>query len=224
MRKKLMVALVYYIVLVLVISFFYDGLLKISLVEKTFLIFLFLFLTPVWLVKKIFVDNLIDYNFPGFKVWKKFFLLATILAVTSLLVLVFMVQWRWKLEDGTYVWKIGDLLVFWLETVFILPVSLLAQEFFFRGFLLRSFARNFNCSFSVFSVGLLTVFFLALAKIVSLQAGILLGVFLLNLFLSVLVCWKKSIIWSLAVYWAGLLAVRFVLLYQIGERIIERLK
>ncbi len=224
MRKKLMVALVYYIVLVLVISFFYDGLLKISLVEKTFLIFLFLFLTPVWLVKKIFIDDLIDYNFPGFKVWKKFFLLATILAVAGLLVLVFMVQWRWKLEDGTYVWKIGDLLVFWLETVFILPVSLLAQEFFFRGFLLRSFVRNFNCSFSVLSVGLLTVFFLTLAKIVPLQAGILLGVFLLNLFLSALVCWKKSIIWSLAVYWAGLLAVRFVLLYQIGERIVERLK
>ncbi len=224
MRKKLVVALVYYIVLVLVVSFFYDGLLKINLAEKTFLIVLFLFLVPVWLIKKIFVDDLIDYNFPGFKVWRRFFLLVVILAVASLLVLLFMVQWRWKLEDGGYVWKIGDLFAFWVETIFILPISLLAQEFFFRGFLLRSFARNFNCSFSVLSVGLLTVFFLALAKIVSLQAGILLGVFLLNLFLSALVCWKKSIIWSLAAYWTGLLLLRFILLYQVGERIIERLK
>ncbi len=216
-RKKMIVAVEYY--LVMVVLFFY--LYQTKKIGGTFLpsiyAVMFLFILPSILIKSGFGDKVAKYFWTIKKDKKQFLFGILVIYLMSLLSWYFVVQLKMK---GMGFQSKEIVILFW-QNLIILPLGFLAQEFFFRGFLLKNFVDNFNKLFSITATSFLAVVFWFVFNKAVFDWRVLLGVLILNLGLSWLVVRFRSVIYSFLIYWAGWIVLNFIILWQVGQKIIK---
>lgn len=229
-RQQLIVGGGYYILAVLTVLFFY----KESSVPNEFVemiqAVLFLGILPMLIIKKGFniekeiikkkekKNNILTrYNWPKKYVKKQLKWSVIFIWGGSLLFWIFMIQWK---EEGTFklFWKNGQVIKLILINLTIVPVGLLAQEFFFRGFLLEIFRNNFNKLFSVGVTSLMAISFGMILAQKILDWKVLLGMLIVNGLLGLLVTRVRSVIFSFFLQWLGFVALNFWVLWQLSLR------
>ena len=117
------------------------------------------------------------------------------------------------------IWWNKNMLMLAGKNLLILPVGLLAQEFFFRGFLLNIFRKNFNNIFSVIVVALLFAIFNSILLEVLFSWQKYLGLFVFGLLLGWIVIKLRSVIFSFFVYWWGVVLLSLWILVEVGKKI-----
>ncbi len=226
LRQELIIGGIYYILVILVALFFYREENISSEFVQTICAVLFLFILPRLLIEKgITADtktekyNLEKYNWPSKYIKKQLIWSNIIVWGGSLLFWGFMLQWGGEDTAKTLIWKNGQTAKLILMNLTIIPIGLLAQEFFFRGFLLKIFKDNFNKLFSVSIVAVLAgIFSMILAQDIF-KWQVLVGIFIVNIFLGLIAIKFRSVIFSFFVYWVILIVLNFQAVYQISKGI-----
>jgi membrane protease YdiL (CAAX protease family) len=177
-------------------------------------IFLF-FLLPVVVIKYVFNENIKDYNF-SFKlkkeqVWR--ILLELVLFFGIILFFVLKFNLKGHLLTSFWVLEKIDLVLF--VDFLLLPIIIISQEFFFRGFLLEIFRKNFGIFLGVLFQAIVFLFYIAMFREnIQWQTLLLYGVF--NMFLGWLVIRSRSIFVSATVSWIVSVSISIFVLYQIS--------
>jgi membrane protease YdiL (CAAX protease family) len=218
-RQQLIVGVGYYILAVLVVLFFYREESVSSEFVQMICAVLFLFILPALLVRKSFKEDIRTYNWPVGYVRKQLGWSVVFVWGVSLLFWGFMLQWGGADEAKKLIWKNGQVVKLILINLTIIPIGLLAQEFFFRGFLLKIFRDSFNKWFSVSVVAVLAGVFSMILVQTIFDWQVLMGIFVANVFLGLMVLKVRSIIFSFFVYWIVVVWVNFMALYQLGSRL-----
>ncbi len=218
-KQQLIIGGGYYILAVLVVLFFYREESVSSEFVQTICAVLFLFILPVLLVKKAFGESLQAYNWPAKYAKKQLLWSVVFIWGVSLLFWGFMIQWGGEDVSKKMIWKNGQAIKVALINLTIVPVGLLAQEFFFRGFLLKILKNSFNKWFSVSVVAVLAGMFsmILVQKIFDWQ--VLLGILIANIFLGLIALKFRSVVFSFFVYWIVVVWLNFMALYQVGSRL-----
>ncbi len=223
-KQKLIVGIGYYILAVLVALFFYrEDSVSSEFVQMVYSV-LFLFVVPMLIIKREFINKnkfikqgLQDYNWPVGYFKKQILLSSSFVWGCSLLFWLFMVQWGGDSVANKAIWRNEQTIKLILINLTIIPVGLLAQEFFFRGFLLKIFNDKFNKITSVIIVAILAGMFSMILAQSIFAWEVLLGIFILNVFLGNVALKFKSVIFSFFVSWAGLVVLNFIVLWQLAR-------
>ena len=225
-KQQLIIGLGYYVLAVLVVLFFYREESVSSEFVQVICAVLFLFVLPMLIIRKGFIVegktvdyNLKEYNWPVGFVKKQLGWSIIFVWSFSLLFWGFMVQWGGEDVGKKLIWKNGQTVKLILMNLTIIPIGLLAQEFFFRGFLLKIFRSSFNKWFSVGIVAVLAGVFSMILVQTIFDWQVLIGIFVANVFLGLIVLKVRSVIFSFFVYWVVLVGLNLVVLYQIGQGI-----
>lgn len=217
-RKVLVIGIIYYVLIILA-TLFFNKQNKISgeLIQVIYT-FLLLFLLPILIIKKGFREKIKEYNLPNEKIRKQVFLAMSIIWLGSLLIWLFMLQWGGNDMTKTVWWNWGIVRLAG-ENLLIFPLIIFFQEFFFRGFLLKTLNKNLNNLMSVIILAVLVVIFnmLLLQKIFNWQ--IILGIVLLNILLNLIVLRFKSVVYSFFIYWLSWIILNFWILWQVAQTI-----
>jgi membrane protease YdiL (CAAX protease family) len=218
-KQQLIIGGGYYILAILVVLFFYREKSVPSELVQTICAVLFLLTLPMLLVKKAFGKSLQEYNWPTKYVKKQLVWSIVFIWGFSLLFWGFMIQWGGEDVSKKMIWKNGQAIKVALINLTIVPVGLLAQEFFFRGFLLKILKNSFNKLFSVSVVAVLAgMFSMILAqKIFNWQ--VLLGILIANVFLGLIALKFRSVVFPFFIYWIIVVWLNFWALYQVGSRL-----
>jgi len=227
-KQQLIIGLGYYVLAVLVVLFFYREESVSSEFVQMICAVLFLFVLPMLIIRKGFIVdgktvyyNLRECNWPVGFVKKQLRWSIIFVWSFSLLFWGFMVQWGGEDIGRKLIWKNGQTVKLILMNLTIIPIGLLAQEFFFRGFLLKTLRDNFNKWFSVSMVSVLAgIFSMILAQDIF-DWKVLIGIFMVNIGLGLMVLKVRSIIFSFFVYWVVLVVLNFMVLYDISQRVIR---
>jgi membrane protease YdiL (CAAX protease family) len=214
-KQQLIVAGGYYVLAILVVMFFYreDGVSS-DFVQMICAV-LFLFILPVLLIKKAFSEDIRKYGWPVDYVKKQLLLSVIIVWGISLLIWGFMIQWGG--EVGRVVWKSNGVTNLMLKNLVVLPIGLLAQEFFFRGFLLRIFKDSFGRLFTIVVVAVLAgIFSMILARDIF-DWKVMAGIFVTNSALGWWVLKFKSVIFSFFGYWLVVTLLNLYVIYQFSQ-------
>ncbi len=214
-----MVGIVYY-VSILLIGWFLLKNSPVSLeVAQLLYAVIFFFVLPVILIKRGFGEKVENFNLPVKLFKRQLFFVISIVAVSSLLIWFFMVQWGGSETAKKMIWWNKNMLMLAGKNLFILPIGLFAQEFFFRGFLLNIFRKNFNNIFSVIVVALLFAIFNSVLLEVLFGWQKYLGLFVFGLLLSWVVIKLRSVVFSFFVYWWGVVLLSLWILVEVGKKI-----
>jgi membrane protease YdiL (CAAX protease family) len=217
--RKMLVAIVYYVIIIIVGWFLIDKS-SVSVEFAKFVYALVFFgLIPWQIIRKGYGERLEIYNWPVGYAKKQLIFSFLITGLTSLLIWLFMLKWGGGKRINQVIWLNAGMLKLVGKNLIILPIGLLAQEFFFRGFLLNSLRRNLSGWLSVFLVALLVALFnWAVGRVFPgwLALG---GVVFWNVLLGWLVVRFRSVIFSLLFYWLGIVVVNFWFLWQLGRNI-----
>ncbi len=218
-RKKLIVGIVYY-VLILVVGWFLfkNNPISLELAQLLYALIFFLVL-PMILIKKGFGEKTEDFNLPVKLFKKQLFFVAIIVFISGLLIWLFMLQWGGSETAKKMIWWNKSILMLAGKNLLILPIGLFAQEFFFRGFLLNIFRKNFNNIFSVIVVALLFAIFNSILLEVLFGWQKYLGLFVFGLLLGWIVVKLRSVIFSFFIYWWGMVLLGLWVLVELGRRI-----
>ena len=218
-KKHLIVISGYYILAVLIILFFYrEEEISSEIVQMMYAV-LFLGVLPILLVKRGFGDNLKNYNWPSGYVKKQIILSVSIVWIFSLSIYVFMLQWGGGEVGKKLVWQNQSTFFLMLNNLIILPVGLLAQEFFFRGFLLEVVRKNFNKIISISIIAVLVIIFSVFLAQNMFDWKVVVGIFIVNILLNLLAIRFKSVIFTFFVYWFVVVLLNFQALYQLSQSV-----
>ena len=226
-KQQLIIGGGYYILAVLVVLFFYREKSVSSEFVQTICAVLFLLILPMLLVKKAFGESLQKYNWPTKYVKKQLVWSVVFIWGFSLLFWGFMIQWgggstgnlRIYESRNLGIWRNSGVVKLILMNLTIVPVGLLAQEFFFRGFLLKILKNSFNKWFSVSVVAVLAGMFSMILAQKIFDWQVLLGILIANIFLGLIALKFRSAVFSFFVYWVVVVWLNFWALYQVGSRI-----
>ena len=217
-KQQLIIGGGYYMLAVLVVLFFYREKSVSSEFVQTICAVLFLLILPMLLVKKAFGESLQKYNWPTKYVKKQLVWSVVFVWGFSLLFWGFMIQWGGEDVSKKMIWKNGQAIKLALINLTIVPVGLLAQEFFFRGFLLKILKNSFNKWFSVSVVAILAGMFSMILAQKIFDWQVLLGILIANVFLGLIALKFRSAVFSFFVYWVVVVWLNFWALYQVGSR------
>ncbi len=218
-RKKLIVGIVYYVSILLIGWFlFKNNPISLEIAQLLYAV-VFFFVLPMILIKKGFREKVEDFNLPVKLFKKQLFFAISIVFISGLLIWFFMVQWGGSEAAKKMIWWNKSMLMLAGKNLLILPIGLLAQEFFFRGFLLNIFRKNFNNIFSVIVVALLFAIFNSVLLEVLFGWQKYLGLFVFGLLLSWIVIKLRSVIFSFFVYWWGVVLLSLWVLVELGRKL-----
>lgn len=178
------------------------------------LIFLF-FLLPAFIIKYVFNEKIKDYNLT-FKIPKKQFwriMVEIILFFGIILFFVLKFHLKGYLLTSFWVLESVDLVLF--VDFLLLPIMIVSQEFFFRGFLLEVFRRSMGIFLAVlFQAILFLIYILIFRENLQWQTILLYGLF--NVFLGWVVIRSRSIFVSALISWLVSVSISVFILYQIS--------
>ena len=218
-RRKLTVGIIYYVSILLIGWFlFKNNPISLEVAQLLYAV-VFFFVLPMILIKKGFGEKMEDFNLPVKLFRKQLFFAVIIVFISGLLIWLFMLQWGGSEMAKKTIWLNKNMLMLAGKNLLILPVGLLAQEFFFRGFLLNIFRKNFNNIFSVIVVALLFAIFNSILLEVLFSWQKYLGLFIFGLLLGWIVIKLRSVIFSFFIYWWGVVLLSLWILVEMGKRI-----
>lgn len=227
-KKQLIVGLGYYVLAILVVLFFYrEENISSDFVQMVCAV-LFLFVLPMLIIRKGFIIgdktveySLKEYNWPTGYVKKQLEWSVVFVWGFSLLFWGFMLQWGGDDVVKKVIWKNGQIIKLILMNLTIIPIGLLAQEFFFRGFLLKIFRDSFSKGFSVSAVAVLAVGFSIILAQTIFDWQVLVGIFIVNVCLGWIVLKFKSVVFTFFLYWLILVGLNFIVLYQFSQNLVQ---
>ncbi len=213
--KKLMVGMIYFILVVLVGLFlFADKKVQINF-GYSFYAFVFFFVLPMIILRKGFNDNQDDYYWPK-KYFKKQLIFSLVFVVVICLLFWLIVLQLRRIKGLELVNLSAETVLYWaLKNLFILPVGLLAQEFFFRGFLFGLFRNNLNWVSASLLVSVLVGFLSTFLTQTFLSWWVYLGIFAVNLLLNFVVWRLRSVVFSFLIVWLLVLALNFAVIWRV---------
>ncbi|MEA1925935.1 MAG: hypothetical protein U9M90_01670 [Patescibacteria group bacterium] len=215
-KAKFLIVLIEYVLIVLLAKFFVSNIKTDGVVELAFLSFFLFFLTPLFTIRYIFREKTSDYflclNFIKKGILKGILAIAVFVAVMWVLV----VQLDWEKYMSVSKWILGDKdLMIFLEITAI-PIIVFAKEFFFRGFVLRSFAGVAGVAGAIVLQAMLVV-------LCAIYIGVFPGVrqaillFIPNLFLGYIAYVNRSVIISSFLSWGYILLIDLVFAYKLTQ-------
>ncbi len=215
-KAKFLIVLIECVLVALLAKFFVSSVKTDGIIELAFLSFALFFLTPFFTVKYIFREKVSDYflclNFIKKGILKGIFAIAIFIAVMWTLVV--------QLDWGGYIlvskWILGDkdLMIFFEITA--IPIIVFAKEFFFRGFVLKSFTSVTGVTSAIVLQAILTV-------LCTVYVGVFPGVrqiillFIPNLFLGYIAYVNRSVIISSFLSWGYILLIDLVFAYKLTQ-------
>ena len=214
-EKILLVGLVYYTSIIFVGWFlFKTGNVSVEIIQMVYALVFFLIL-PILLIKKGFRKDAREFNWPVKYVKRQLiFSVSTVIGI-SLLFWIFMLQWGGSEVSKKMIWWNRGMISLAWKNLIILPIGLLAQEFFFRGFLLKLLQKVVGGWRAVLvSSTLFGLFTIAISKH-WLGWSVLGGIILFNVLLGWVVIKFRSVVFSFWLYWLGTVGLTLFALWQI---------
>lgn len=143
-------------------------------------------------------------------------------ALSSALVFIFII-WlivlNWK-ELAVIRQNESIKLVLFVNT-FLLPIAVFSQEFFFRGFLLKIFSRNWSSLTAIATQATLFTGFKLLTNVEINNLWRLLALWVISFLLGIIALRFRSVIVSAVVYWAYLFLVDLYVLYGLNQILLK---
>ncbi len=178
---------------------------------------LFLFISPFFIVKKIFNENTDEYFLkfnPDYKeIIYSIFIASFFVAVMCL----FVVKLNWLNSLRISSWVLAeDVKLMLFVDLLILPVVVFSKEFFFRGFILKRLLSLTNVfSAIVIQAILFLIFEIGTGEMISWKSMLL--ILFPNILLGFLAYKNKSIVVSTVFHWVYLLILDIYFYYQFAS-------
>jgi len=118
---------------------------------------------------------------------------------------IWLIVLKWE-GSGSF-WQGGTVKLLLFINTFLLPVVVFSQEFFFRGFLLKIFRRNWSAFWAVVIQATLFTGFKLLTNVEINNLWRLIALWIISFLLGVIVLRFRSIVVSTVVYWIYLFLV-----------------
>lgn len=215
-RTELFVVVTQYVLTLIIGGFLLRKIQTNGVIENLVVSVLFFFLLPTFVLKSIFKTKLKRFYF-NFNLNASQLFLAAAALMVILLATIFMVKFGQEKYILVSPWIRSSItLVLLLDLLILIPLSW-SQEFFFRGFLQKTFSKNFGPSLAIFlqalAFGFYQMVFLRGFEAETLMAtGWLL---FLNLILGVLVFYSRSLFCCFLVHWIYLWVLDFWVIIKI---------
>ncbi len=175
-----------------------------------------LFLFPIFIIKRIYKKKLKNYylklNFLKDNQVKSIVLLEVLFVVG--LLYFFVVELGWVEHFRAYMWFFGSWSVILFVELVILPLLIFSEEFFFRGFILKTLLDRYKILWALLiQVFIVIIYQAILSSFLAWQLLIIL--FIVNIFLSWIVAQTRTIWISFLVMLLFRYLIDGYILYQI---------
>ncbi len=153
-----------------------------------------LFVFPIFIIKRIYKRKVKNYylklNFLKDNQVKIIVLLEILLVVG--LLYFFMVKLGWAEHFRVYTWFFGSWSVILFIELIILPLVIFSEEFFFRGFVLKTLLDRYKILWALLIQAFIVIIYQAILSS-SLAWQLLIVLFVVNIFLSWMVAQTRTI-------------------------------
>ncbi len=214
-KTELFIALISYVLIMVVMILLLRNVKGDGIWELLLLSVSLLFLAPLLIIKKFFKKDIRKYFLNLKETKKKIKWTAIVVGAVVLVASIFMI--KSGLRGGESVWKLSSTRFLLFINLFILPLIVFSQEFYFRGFLQETFRRKIGLKFAIVSQAILFVLFklFTMGDLISwLRLLVLLAI---SLILGMIAHRFKSVMVSAMVHWAYLFLVDIYILYKISQ-------
>ncbi|MBT3356354.1 CPBP family intramembrane metalloprotease [bacterium] len=213
-RFLLLVTLVNLVLVIFLTNLFLEDVRAGGVLEWMVISIFFLFVSPLFIIKKIFEEKPKDYflqislNVKDviFSLW----MIVIFIAVTS----VFVVKLDWQDSLRVSSWVIAkDVKLMLFVNLLIVPIVVFSKEFFFRGFVMKRLMPIVGVAGAIVTQALLfLVYELGTGGMISWKSMVL--ILIPNLCFGIIAYKNKSILISTILHWVYLLTIDIYFYYQ----------
>ncbi len=164
-----------------------------------------LFVAPFFIIKKILKENPKEYFLKSKLTLKSVgvSLIAMVIFIALMTLFVVKLNWQESLRISSWIMMKDVKLILFVD-LFVLPIVILAKEFFFRGFVMKGLTSIMGASFAIIAQAFFFLFYeLGVGGMISAQSMLL--IIIPNIFFGFIAYKNKSIFVSTVFHWIYLL-------------------